>query len=179
MKIKTPEFSRYQFHPVVQLGENYEVYDFSKEYDPKRQRHSLYGVGKYNEHRPQRTKTHFFKEFDSMMAESIWRLRVLSGTLFLRSVELFCSPTIPYLAFRANGRHAPCPLRRCSSFALFGHLSRASLEGKKIGDKFVTGEIIAYLATFTKTAGWNPHLHFHWSWRAPKVADMPVSSESC
>ena len=51
------------FHPVIKLPKDYEVYDFTKGYDPNRELQSDYGVGKYNEHRPGMYQgDHFEKE---------------------------------------------------------------------------------------------------------------------
>ena len=40
------------FSPVIHLPSDYEVYDFTKGYDPNRKRISEYGIVKYNEVRP-------------------------------------------------------------------------------------------------------------------------------
>ena len=40
------------FHPVIQLPDHYDVYDFTDGYDPDRMRSSTYGIGRYNERRP-------------------------------------------------------------------------------------------------------------------------------
>ena len=40
------------FHTVIDLGEDYEVYDFTKGYDPHRELATPYGVGRYDERRP-------------------------------------------------------------------------------------------------------------------------------
>ena len=40
------------FHTVIDLGEEYEVYEFTKGYDPNRELATPYGVGRYDERRP-------------------------------------------------------------------------------------------------------------------------------
>ena len=41
-----------RFAPVIDLPEDYEVYDFTGGYDPNRTLASQYGIGRYNEVRP-------------------------------------------------------------------------------------------------------------------------------
>jgi murein DD-endopeptidase MepM/ murein hydrolase activator NlpD len=43
---------------------------------------------------------------------------------------------------------------------LYGHLSRDSLKGLKLGDAFMAGERIASLGTKRENGCWPPHLHF-------------------
>lgn len=45
-------------------------------------------------------------------------------------------------------------------FTLYGHLSRASLEGLKVGQAIAKGQHIATLGTPEVNGGWTPHLHF-------------------
>lgn len=45
-------------------------------------------------------------------------------------------------------------------YTLYGHLSRASLVEKKIGQSVSKGEIIAYLGDASVNGGYAPHLHF-------------------
>jgi len=44
--------------------------------------------------------------------------------------------------------------------SLFGHLSRASLENLKVGQRIVAGQRIAALGDDKENGGWPPHLHF-------------------
>lgn len=45
-------------------------------------------------------------------------------------------------------------------FTLYGHLSRASLEGLQLGKAIAKGERIATIGTPDVNGGWTPHLHF-------------------
>ena len=40
------------FHPVIHLPDEYEIYDFTRGYDPDRELSHAYGIGKYDEVRP-------------------------------------------------------------------------------------------------------------------------------
>ncbi len=45
-------------------------------------------------------------------------------------------------------------------FSLYGHLSRASLRGKKEGIPVKAGEVLGELGPFPENGDWPPHLHF-------------------
>jgi murein DD-endopeptidase MepM/ murein hydrolase activator NlpD len=67
-----------------------------------------------------------------------------------------------------------------SLYALHGHLSAQSIEGKKVGQKISKGETIAWIGAPHENGGWDePHLHFQLSWEEPPTCDMPgvVSDE--
>ena len=62
-------------------------------------------------------------------------------------------------------------------YILFGHLSLASLQNRKIGENFTAGDILAELGNPSENGGWNPHLHLqivkeigNWSGDYPGVA---------
>ena len=45
-------------------------------------------------------------------------------------------------------------------YTLYGHLSRASLNGIKLGQRIKEGEKLAAIGTSDANGGWTPHLHF-------------------
>jgi 4-aminobutyrate aminotransferase-like enzyme/Ser/Thr protein kinase RdoA (MazF antagonist) len=45
-------------------------------------------------------------------------------------------------------------------FTLYGHLSKATLSYRKVGDIVKKGEIIGFLGDATENGNWSPHLHF-------------------
>lgn len=51
-------------------------------------------------------------------------------------------------------------LEGVSFYTLYGHLSRKSLEGLKVGMVFKKGERIAWLGNYPENGDWPPHLHF-------------------
>eukprot|EP00657_Telonema_sp_P-1_P008444 TRINITY_DN2962_c0_g1_i1.p1 TRINITY_DN2962_c0_g1~~TRINITY_DN2962_c0_g1_i1.p1 ORF type:complete len:130 (+),score=16.64 TRINITY_DN2962_c0_g1_i1:89-478(+) len=64
-------------------------------------------------------------------------------------------------------------------WALYGHLSARSLEGKAPGDCVDGGQLIAWLGEQEENGGWPPHLHFQLSVVTPITHDMPgVVSDS-
>ncbi len=58
-------------------------------------------------------------------------------------------------------------------WALYGHLSKASLQHARRGRRFEQGEVIAWLGTPAENGGWPPHLHFQLSRSRPDRCDLP------
>ena len=58
-------------------------------------------------------------------------------------------------------------------WALFGHLSMNSLEGKREGMPIRRGEVIGWLGHEGENGGWPPHVHLQLSREAPVGHDMP------
>ena len=65
-------------------------------------------------------------------------------------------------------------------FALYGHLSVASLEHMKPGRNVSAGMPVGWLGEPYENGNWHPHLHYQLSWTDPGEADMPgvVSSQA-
>lgn len=65
-------------------------------------------------------------------------------------------------------------------YALYGHLSRRSLENLSEGKKLARGEAFAVVGDENENGGWIPHLHFQLSLVRPDEPDMPgvVSKEN-
>lgn len=58
-------------------------------------------------------------------------------------------------------------------YALYGHLSLASLEHSKPGKKVSAGLLIGWLGDPHENGNWHPHLHYQLSRTDPGEADMP------
>ena len=58
-------------------------------------------------------------------------------------------------------------------FALYGHLSAASIEGKRVGDKLTRGQLLGWLGDKHENGGWPAHVHFQLSLEEPETHDMP------
>lgn len=168
------------YHPVIELPEDYEVYDFSRGYDAQRFLRSPFGVGKYDERRP------------GMYEEEIF----VAGRRDIHvGIDIGCPVGTPVHAFD-DGEvflfdYNPAPgdygytvitkhrLDGKDLFALHGHLAARSVEGKQKAQKIKKGEVVAWVGDRHENGGWNPHLHFQLAWEAPAVCDMPgvVSAE--
>jgi len=58
-------------------------------------------------------------------------------------------------------------------YALYGHLSAASVPRWAPGHSFGRGEVLGWLGDRAENGGWTPHLHFQLSWDRPDTHDMP------
>lgn len=167
------DFSQFAFVPVIDLPETYEVFDFTKSYDPHRNLKSPYGIGRYNEKRPTMyTHEQYKNQRNIHMGIDI---AAPIGT----PIKSFYAGTL--LNFANNSQPGDYgytlvveyDLDDYKLYALYGHLSRTSLQNKKSGQKVNKGEVIAWVGDKIENGGWNPHLHFQLSWQRPEVADMP------
>lgn len=167
------DFSKHTFAPVVHLPVDYEVYDFTAGYDPNRKKSSKFGIGKYNEVRKGMYTSELFAgdrnihmgiDIATPVGEPV--MSFFSGEIFLFGYNA------------APGDYGATLITRHvfpegELFALYGHLSKASLAEKKIGQKIAKGEVIAWVGDFFENGGWNPHLHFQLSFLQPTTFDMP------
>jgi murein DD-endopeptidase MepM/ murein hydrolase activator NlpD len=167
------ELAGFDFHPVVVLPADYEVYDFTGGYDPNRVLRSPYGVGRYDEKRAGMYETPLFG--------GVRNIHVgvdLAGPVG-EPVHAFWDGVVHRFGYNAAVGDYGYTLVTEHVFgqrrlwALHGHLSAASIEGRQVGQRFRRGEVIAWLGDRHENGGWNPHLHFQLAIVAPDVADLP------
>lgn len=167
------------FHAVVLLPRDYEVFDFTQEYDANRTR-SAFGVGRYNERRPTMYKQQLFMSKDPRQPQH-------------RDVHVGLDISAPQghevRAFHHGVVYAlgvnPKPgdyggtiitehqIGGRKFWALYGHLSHDSLKLRKAGEQIASGEVVGWLGDESENGGWNPHLHFQLSLLQPLVCDLP------
>lgn len=163
------------FHPVIFLPDEIELYDFSQGYDPNRQLLSHFGVGKYNEHRPNMYKGDLFEQD--------------ARTVHV-GIDIGCPAETPIHAFE-TGRivhqgYNPEPfdyghvmvtehqqINGQTVWVLWGHLSKKSISRRTIGTSFEKGDILGWVGDKSENGGWNPHLHIQLSRTCPDTHDMP------
>lgn len=161
------------FAPVIHLPSNYEVYDLTTTYDSSRVPDLPYGVGKYNEQR-----------------KGVYTQELFGGRRNIHmGIDIGCPVGTPVHAFYqgevfmfgtnpAEGDYGPTLitshiLNGTRVWALYGHLSSRSLDGKKCGSPIQSGEIIGWVGDKSENGGWNPHLHFQLSLVEPDRPDLP------
>ncbi|MGZ3651563.1 MAG: peptidoglycan DD-metalloendopeptidase family protein [Bdellovibrionota bacterium] len=170
------DFSRFQFHPVIPLPPDFEVFDFTRGYDPTRQLTSSYGIGRYNEDRRGMYDAALFQGQEG--ARTI-HMGIDIGAPVGTPVHAFYEGEIFLTGYNgAEGDYGNTVITRHSLdgqelFALHGHLSAQSIQARKIGDKFLAGDVIAWVGDRHENGGWNPHLHFQLSLERPEKCDMP------
>ncbi len=167
------KFQSPNFHKVIDLPENYEVYDFSRSYDSERMRSSQYGVGKYNEKRAGMYNQELFSgqrdihvgiDIAAPVGTPIYAFA--PGTIFLFDYN---SASGDY-GYTLITEHV---IEKQKFYVLWGHLSQKSVENKICGQGFDRGDVIAWVGDKHENGGWNPHLHIQLSLIAPEKADLP------
>src|SRR5687767_1359400 len=164
---RTIDFSRFRFHPVIDLPEKYEVFDFESSGEPFWCATSPYGIGRYNEKRAIYT-SELFRDGGRCVHVGI-DIGAPVGTAcraFYDGAILFqgYNPAAGDYGYTIITEHL---LDGVELFALWGHLSKASIELRKQGDRFVAGDVIAYIGDRHENGRWNPHLHFQLSYDRP------------
>lgn len=165
------------FHPVIHLPADPDILDFSR--PGPQTRRSPFSIGRYREKRQGLyTQELFAGKRDNHMGID---LGGPAGTPVFAfeagEVYLFADNTAP-------GDYGPTLItkHRCLGrvlYALHGHLSRRSLQGKIRGQVFAKGALLGWIGDEGENGGWPPHVHFQLSYEAPEKADMPgaVSDE--
>lgn len=171
------DFSQFRFHPVLALPEGYEVYDFTRGYDPKRARSSEYGVGRYDEKRSGMYETDLFDPASSS------RRDIHVGVDLAAPVGTAVHAFYDGVIYMSGINPAPGDyggtiitehrLGERTIWALYGHLSHASVEKAKAGHALKAGDVVGWLGDEKENGGWNPHVHFQLSWVRPAKCDMP------
>jgi peptidoglycan LD-endopeptidase LytH len=171
-------FSDFQFAPVIDLPEGYEIYDFSSGYDPERPRASDYGIGRYNERRPGMYQAGLFSPQDQGLARDIHVGIDIAAPVGTRVRAFFAGRVHKVGVNSAPGDYGGTIITEhqvgeVSLWALYGHLSHRSTQLLAPGDSFAAGEVMGWLGEKHENGGWNPHLHFQLSLVCPEACDMP------
>lgn len=58
-------------------------------------------------------------------------------------------------------------------YALWGHLSAASIQHSPVGRTVRAGDVLGWLGDRSENGGWPPHLHFQLCWDRPETHDLP------
>ena len=160
-----------RYHPVVHLPEEYEVRDFttgdyvSSEFE--------YDIGRYNELRPGMYSTDLFSDGRYL------HIGIDIGAPVGTPCMAFDNGEISHFGYNPeDGDYGNVIITKHSIggtpiWALYGHLDSKSIEGKKIGQKISSGEVICWMGDKHENGGWESHLHFQLSIIEPKTHDMP------
>ena len=167
------DFNKFQFHKVIDLPKDYEIYDFTKGYDKARVLKSPFGVGKYNEKRKNMYSGLLYEDQRDI------HMGIDIGAPVGTPVHLFYDGEVFMFKYNDNQldygytiitRHV---LDGKDLYVLHGHLSKKSIEGKYVGQKISKGDVFAWVGDESENGGWNPHIHIQLSYEEPLVCDMP------
>jgi len=164
------------FAEIISLPKGASVFDLTgisvQNYD------STWGIGKYNEHRP---NIYNAKLFDTPQNEK---------RCFHLGIDLFGPAGTPVFSFAdaevlnfgynaAEGDYGYVFILEVHLtetlviYALYGHLSKESILNKYEKKKLKKGETIGWLGDKHENGGWPSHVHFQLSWEKPTTHDLP------
>ena len=161
------------FHPVIHLPDEFEIYDFTRGYDPDRELSHAYGIGKYDEVRPGMYEGEQFEGIRNI------HMGIDIAAPVGETVSAFYDGRIFKLGDNALPYdYGPTIITHHrwldqDVYALHGHLSRDSLSRWSEGDLIRKGEPLARVGDRTENGGWNPHLHFQLCLYEPETHDLP------
>ncbi len=190
------------FHPVIDIGDSWDVLDLSKGYDPQAISLDPPSIGRYNERRTSMYTTGLFGGVRNIhMGLDIWVPEETPIRAFADGKVLFFrdndnpgdyGPTIiteheigPEHTLYSRCTQAPArnsghgedigqnEPEKIVLYALFGHLTRTSLGKVAEGMHLKRGDVFAEVGGPHENGGWVPHLHFQLSWERPSEPDMP------
>jgi murein DD-endopeptidase MepM/ murein hydrolase activator NlpD len=165
------------FHPVVILPANLtQILDLTK---PPVKPGPVWSVGKYNEDRV---------IYDQPLFGGKRSIHIgidLGGPAHTAVHAFWEGEVVENGVNPAKGDYGPVLVTKHALgettvlYALFGHLSKASLDLSPKGRRFSKGEVVGWIGTEDENGGWPPHVHFQLSWERPPTHDMPgaVSKE--
>tara|TARA_X000000368_G_scaffold125362_1_gene98399 strand:+ start:1890 stop:2471 length:582 start_codon:yes stop_codon:yes gene_type:complete len=159
------------YHPVVDLPDEYEVRDFTTgKYTPS---NFEYDIGRYDELRPGMYNTELFSDERSL------HIGIDIGAPVGTPCMAFDDGEISHFGYNpADGDYGYVVITKhivdgAQIWALYGHLDSGSIRDKKVGQKISKGEVICWMGDKDENGGWDPHLHFQLSYIEPETHDMP------
>ena len=173
------------FHQVIELPDEYWVFDFSKGPQSDFENPFPYSIGKYDEKRPGMYTTPLFGGvrnhhvgLDIGAPENTPVYAFSDGVIHSfgdNSEDGSYGPTVitehtVSLPVHVGSKEKTAPV---NFWVLHGHLSRASLIGLEVGQNFNAGDRIASLGGKHENGGWTPHLHLQLSINEPTHHDLP------
>ena len=165
------QWKNHQFHPVVHLPNEYEVLDLTGGEIPSHSHE--FAIGKYDEDRRGLYETALFE------GERFIHMGIDIGgpvgtpCLAFTECKIYCFGYNPKEGDYGHVIITKQALEGVDFWALYGHLSAESLEGKSVGQCFDPGDIIGWFGDKHENGGWDPHLHFQLSLIEPETHDLP------
>ena len=165
------DFGIEQWHPTVNLPEDYDILDLS---DPSKTVHlRLYSVGRYDEVRIGVYNTELFG------GNRCVHMGIDIGGPVGTPVRSVADGTVAFSGYNsADGDYGHTVITHHSIqgqdlWILYGHLDAASTKNCPPGKSISAGEVIAWFGDRKENGGWPPHLHFQLSYCRPTSHDLP------
>ncbi len=167
------DWDAHDFHPVVELPDDYVVLDLSEGAPVTLFDGRTCTIGRYDELRPNVYNTPLFEGVRNI------HMGIDIGGAIGTDVHAFADGTIHSFGYNAAAgdyghviitQHT---LDGVDLWALFGHLDSGSTAGKMVGQQVSAGEVIGRFGRYTENGGWPPHVHIQLSYVEPETHDMP------
>ena len=159
------------YHPVVNLPEKYKVLDLTKgSWDSGE---SEYSIGRYNEFRPNVYTTELFAGVRNLHVGIDIGGPVGTPCMAFMNGKIHNFGYNPKAGDYGNVVIIKHEISGIPVWALYGHLDAESIEDKRVGQRVMAGEVVAWFGAFEENGGWEPHLHFQLSLVEPETHDMP------
>lgn len=163
-----------EFHPVLMLPADAEVLDLSGALPSTA---GPWTIGRYDEARGIYTQALFAAE-DGAARRCVHMGVDLGGPAGV-AVHSFADAEVILAGDNtADGDYGPTLVtaqlvQGRALYALYGHLSRASLARSPVGRRVRAGEVLGWLGEQAENGGWPPHVHLQLCWERPLVPDLP------
>jgi murein DD-endopeptidase MepM/ murein hydrolase activator NlpD len=170
---KQIHFESFQFHPVIHLPDQYEIRDFTNLATAQRPPKLAYSVGRYDENRVGMYVHDLFE------GKRTIHIGLDIGAPIHTPVHCFWDGVIYNFGYNSSaGDYGHVIITQhlldgVALWALYGHLSSASLTGIVEGQIISKGDIIGRIGSEGENGGWPPHLHFQLSYKRPTTHDLP------
>ena len=173
------------FHPVINLPEEYWVFDFTRGEDKAWVCPYEYQIGRYDEYRPGMYTSDLFGgvrdvhiglDIGAPIDTPIYAFSDGIIHSFGNNLEDGSyGPTLITEHFLSLPEQVGSQIlgQKRKVWALHGHLSLDSITGITVGSQIKAGDIIAKVGSEEVNGGWPPHVHFQLSLKEPETHDMP------
>tara|TARA_B110000444_G_C18850128_1_gene604894 strand:+ start:475 stop:1095 length:621 start_codon:yes stop_codon:yes gene_type:complete len=173
------------FHPVINLPEEYWVFDFTRGEDKTWVCPYEYQIGRYDEYRPGMYTSDLFGgvrdvhiglDIGAPVDTPIYAFSDGIIHSFGNNLEDGSyGPTLITEHFLSLPEQVGSQIlgQKRKVWALHGHLSLDSITGITVGSQIKAGDKIAKVGSEEVNGGWPPHVHFQLSLKEPETHDMP------
>ena len=164
------DVSGYDFHPIIDLPDQYYVHDFTKGTDKSSQK---YTIGRYDEDRKGMYVTELFSGVRTLHVGIDIGGPLGTPVYAFSNGVVFDQKYLPADGDYGNVVITEHKFNGVTLWALYGHLNSESISHLKIGQPIKAGQIIGWLGDKHENGGWESHVHFQLSLEKPVNCDIP------
>ena len=157
-------------HPALILPERYEVLDLRGGYPPSV---APYSVGRYAEDRAGVYTTPLFGGARTLHVGVDLGAPAGAEVFAFQEGVVYAQGALPEPGDYGHALVIAHEWQGGPLWALYGHLSAASIGRLRVGEPVARGEVLGWLGGPHENGGWPPHLHFQLSRVPPRGHDLP------